>query len=96
MKDVFKNKDFIEYFIYKNNQYECIVSPIVAEQIQFTQYGTQSGENFTLDVKLPLFDQIKANEKITFRNKKYKIQHIEIDSANASVKIYLIALSKAI
>ena len=58
--------------------------------------GVASGENFTLDIKLPVFRMPKINERIKFRDKWYKIDSIQTDSANASIKIYLIAQSKGI
>lgn len=59
-------------------------------------HGVASGENFTLDIKLPVFRMPKINDRIKFRDRWYKIESLQIDSANASVKIFIIAQSKGI
>lgn len=59
-------------------------------------HGVASGENFTLDIKLPVFRMPKINDRLLFRDKWYKIDTMQIDSANASVKIFIIAQSKGI
>ena len=50
----------------------------------------------TLDIKLPVFKMPKINEKLKFRDHWYKIDSIQTDSANASIKIFIIAQSKGI
>jgi hypothetical protein len=36
----------------------------------------------------------EENDKVQFRNKFYKISHIDTDSAGATIKLFLISLSK--
>lgn len=95
MNDIFSNPDFTEVFEINGLSYTCIVSP-VTDEISFTDAGLESGENFTLDIKLPVYRMPKINEKLRFRDKTYKISNIVTDSANASVKISVVALSKGV
>lgn len=95
MEDIFSNSDFTELFEINGVVYTCIVSP-VTDEISFTDAGLESGENFTLDIKLPVYRMPKINEKLRFRDKTYKISNVVTDSANASVKISVVALSKGI
>lgn len=95
MNDIFSNKDFTEFFQIDGLTYTCIVSPI-HDDISFTDAGLASGENFTLDIKLPVFKMPKINDRLMFRDKWYKIDTMQIDSANASIKIFIIAQSKGI
>ena len=95
MDDIFSNKDFTETFEINGLSYTCIVSPI-SDAISFTDAGLESGESFTLDIKLPVFKMPKINEKLKFRDHWYKIDSIQTDSANASIKIFIIAQSKGI
>ena len=59
-------------------------------------HGVASGENFTLDIRLPVFRMPKINDRLKFRDRWYKIDTIQTDSANASIKIFIIAQSKGI
>ena len=95
MIDIFKNKDFLEQCKVQNYSYDCIVSS-VPEGIVYTEYGQQGMANFTLELKLPLKEELKKNMKVVFRNKNYKIDYFEFDSANTSVKLYLVSNSKGI
>ena len=95
MNDIFSNKDFLEQCLIEDTYYECITSPI-EDAIAYTETGVESEENFTLDLKLPLIPMPNKGDKVTFREKLYKISDITVDSANTSVKIHLIALSKGI
>ena len=38
----------------------------------------------------------EENQRVKFRNKWYKISHIDTDSAAASIKVYLVSTSKGI
>lgn len=95
MEDIFSNEDFLEEFLIDGLVYKCIVSPLT-DNISFTDAGLSSGENFTLDIKLPVYKMPKVNDRVKFRDKTYKIDSIERDSANASLKIYIVSLSKGI
>lgn len=99
MDDIFKVDDFLEECKVNNKEneteYKCIVSPIV-DNISFDDAGMVSEENFTLDIKLPINEKIEIGNYVTFRNKEYKIGYIETDSANTSIKLHIIALSKGI
>lgn len=95
MKDIFSNKDFLEQCQIGNKTYYCICSSL-PDGIVYTEYGQQNIANFTLDIKLPLKDEIKKNTKVIFRGQKYKVDQIQIDSANTSIKIHLVSISKGI
>lgn len=95
MKDIFSNKDFLEQCKIQNKTYSCICSTYETG-ISYTDVGIESEQNFSLDIKLPVDRFPKRNDKLIFRGKKYKISNITTDSANQSIKINLIALSKGV
>lgn len=95
MEDIYKCDDFLEDCLIGNTPYKCITSPIV-DNVSFSEVGAVDEENFTLDIKLPVRKNPKQNDKVKFRDKWYKIGFIETDSANTSIKIHIIALSKGI
>jgi hypothetical protein len=95
MNDIFQCEDFLEDCLIENRHYKCITSPIV-DNVSFSDSGLVDEENFTLDIKLPVSKMPKQNDKVKFRDKWYKIGFIETDSANTSIKIHIIALSKGI
>lgn len=95
MTDIFSNEDFLEECTINGKTYKCIISTLT-DGISYTDAGVESDENFTLDLCLPVDPFPEENQKVIVRNKKYKISYVETDSANASIKLYLIALSKGV
>lgn len=95
MSDIFSVEDFLEDCFIESIHYKCIVSPIV-DNVTFSEVGVESEENFTLDIKLPISKMPKKNEKVKFRDEWYKINFIEKDSANTSLKLHIVALSKGV
>lgn len=95
MSDIFNCEDFLEDVFIESIHYKCIVSPIV-DNVSFSEVGVESEENFTLDIKLPVSKMPKKNEKVKFRDEWYKINFIEKDSANTSLKLHIVALSKGV
>ena len=93
MSDIFQCSEFLEDVFIEGLHYKCITSPIV-DNISFADTGLESEENFTLDIKLPVSKMPKKNDKVKFRDENYKINFIETDSANTSLKIHIVALSK--
>ena len=95
MSDIFNCEDFLEDCFIEGQHYKCITSPIV-DNVTFSEVGVESEENFTLDIKLPISKMPKKNEKVKFRDENYKINFIERDSANTSLKLHIVALSKGV
>lgn len=95
MNDIFSNKDFIESFMIDNEIYSCVVSPIT-DNLEYSDGGLVNTENFTLDLKLPVFKIPKKNDKLIFRDQKYKIDNVVTDSAFSSIKLYIVAMSKGV
>lgn len=92
--DIFADDSFTEPCYVNGIQYKCICSSI-SDDVAYTAAGLQSEVNFTLDLELAaLHDVPKEGDKIFFREKQYKISSTSVDSANASIKLYLVALSK--
>lgn len=92
--DLFNTPDFVEWCYIEGRKYKCICSSI-GNGIMFTEAGMVDEVNFTLDLELATLDRMpQENDKIIFREKQYKISHIDIDSANTSIKIYMISNSK--
>lgn len=95
MEDIFNCEDFLEDCFIEGLHYKCITSPIV-DNVTFSEVGVESEENFTLDIKLPISKIPKKNSKVKFRDEWYKINFIEKDSANTSLKLHIVALSKGV
>ena len=95
MSDIFKVEDFLEDVFIESIHYKCIVSPIT-DNISFSEAGLVDEENFTLDIKLPVSHMPKKNDKVRFRDENFKINFVERDSANTSVKLHIVALSKGV
>ena len=95
MSDIFSVEDFLEDCFIEGLHYKCIVSPIT-DNISFSEVGVESEENFTLDIKLPISRIPKKNSKVQFRDEWYKINFIEKDSANTSLKLHIVSLSKGV
>ena len=95
INDIFSVEDFLEDVFIESIHYKCIVSPIV-DNVTFSEVGVESEENFTLDIKLPISKMPKKNDKVKFRDENYKINFIERDSANTSLKLHIVALSKGV
>ena len=95
INDIFSVEDFLEDVFIESIHYKCIVSPIT-DNVSFGDAGLVDEENFTLDLKLPISKMPKKNDKVKFRDENYKINFIEIDSANTSIKIHIVATSKGI
>ena len=95
MSDIFSVEDFLEDCFIEDRHYKCIVSPIT-DNISFSEVGVESEENFTLDILLPVSRMPKKNSKVKFRDEWYKINFIEKDSANTSLKLHIVALSKGV
>ena len=95
VKDIFENEDFIQYCYINGIKYTCLVSSI-SNDLGFTEVGLVDYVNFTLDIQIDKFNGLfpKPNDKIIFRNNTYKVSHTDIDSALATIKIYLISTSK--
>ena len=95
INDIFSVEDFLEDVFIESIHYKCIVSPIV-DNVTFSEVGVESEENFTLDIKLPISHKLKKNDRVKFRDENYKINFIETDSSNTSIKIHIVALSKGV
>ena len=95
ISDVFNCEDFLEDVFIESIHYKCIVSPIT-DNISFSEAGLVDEENFTLDIKLPVSHMPKKNDKVRFRDENFKINFVERDSANTSVKLHIVALSKGV
>ena len=95
MSDIFNCEDFLEDVFVESIHYKCIVSPIT-DNISFSDAGLVDEENFTLDIKLPVSHMPKKNDKVRFRDENFKINFVERDSANTSIKIHLVSLSKGV
>lgn len=95
VKDIFENEDFTQFCYINGIKYTCLASGIDNDQ-GFTIAGLTDMVNFTLDIQIDQFHGQfpKPNDKIVFRDKVYKVSHTNIDSALATIKIFLISTSK--
>ena len=95
MSDIFSVEDFLEDVFIESIHYKCIVSPII-DNVSFGEAGLVDEEDFTIDIKLPISKIPKKNDKVKFRDENYKINFIERDSANTSLKLHIVSLSKGV
>lgn len=94
VSQLFNNPDLYQYVWIEGRKYKCICSSL-AGGVMFTEAGMVDQANFTLDLELATLDRIPhQNDKLVFRDKQYKVSHIETDSANTSIKVYMISMSK--
>lgn len=89
---IFKDKNLVDVCILNGTQYTVIKSKTI-QDISYN-IGSVDEENFTLDLQLPIFPMVKQNDRITYRNKQYRISHFQVDSTETSVKLYIITNSK--
>ena len=95
INDIFSVEDFLEDVFIESIHYKCIVSPII-DNVSFGEAGLVDEEDFTIDIKLPISKIPKKNDKVKFRDENYKINFIERDSANTSLKLHIVSLSKGV
>lgn len=94
VKQIFNEDAFTEKVYINGFETKCIQSSI-SNNIIYTEAGMSDGVNFTLDVQLDTLDRVPAEgDKVEYRDKVYKIASTEVDSANASMKLYLISTSR--
>ena len=94
VKEIFQNSEFTEVCYINGFETTCICSP-VGNNILYTEAGLVDGVNFSLDLQVATLHQLpQEGDKVMFRDKLYKVASTEMDSASASMKLYLIALSK--
>lgn len=92
--EIFQAKEFLEVCYINGFETTCICSPI-GNNFVYTEAGLVDGVNFSLDLQIATLQSTPhEGDKVQFRGKFYKIASTEIDSANASMKIYLISQSK--
>ena len=92
--EIFSDEAFIEDCYINGFKENCIQSTI-QNNVIYTEAGMVDGVNFTLDLEVAKLHRIpEEGDKVEYRGKFYKIASTETDSANASMKLYLISLSK--
>lgn len=92
--ELYNNPDFVEYCYVEGRKYKCFCSP-VGNGMVFTDAGMVDECNFTLDLEVATLDRFpKQNDRVVFRQKEYVISHIEVDSANTTIKLYMVTTSK--
>ena len=91
---IFQCEDFIEDVYINGFKQKCVQST-VTDNLIYTEAGLSNGVNFSLDLQLATLHRIpEEGDKVEYRGKFYKIASTETDSANASMKLFLISTSK--
>ena len=95
VNDIFENEDFVQYCYIDGLRMKCVAS-YVSNGDEFTVAGLVDLVNFYLDIQIKDIGvrYPKTNDKVIFRDKTYKISHVDEDSALATIRIYLISTSK--
>lgn len=94
--DLFNNQNMIEFCYINGMKTKCIVSTLDGGMM-FADSGMQDLQNFTLDIQLSeqsYNNPPDQNDRILFRNKEYKISHIEYDSTLSTAKLYIVTNSR--
>ena len=92
--EIFSDQAFTQD-CYINGFRETCIQSSITNDIVYTEAGMVDGVNFTLDLQIAKLHRIpQQGDKVQYRGKFYKIASTETDSANASMKLFLIALSK--
>lgn len=92
--DIWNAKDFIEKCTVNQDVYDCICSAI-EDGVTYGDVGMIDDVAFTLSIKLSDLHRMPTrNDKVTFRNIRYKISNVTLDSANASISLHLQSMSK--
>lgn len=92
--EIFCDDAFTEDVYINGFREKCIQSSI-SNDIFYTEAGMVDGVNFTLDLEVAALHRIpEEGDKVEYRGKFYKIASTVTDSANASMKLYLISNSK--
>jgi hypothetical protein len=89
--DIFHAVDFTEKCLVNGKNITCITSAITADS-EYTLYGVDEGINFYLMVQAKEYTP-KKNDKITYKNKTYKVDIFTLDSAGKTYNVYLKSLS---
>lgn len=92
--EIFSDEAFTEDCYINGFREKCIQSSI-SNDIFYTEAGMVDGVNFTLDLEVATLHRIpEEGDKVEYRHKFYKIASTVTDSANVSMKLYLISNSK--
>lgn len=93
--DIFKCQDFLEQCVIQGEVFKCVCSSL-SDTVMYVDTGSECPASFSLDIQLPVHRVPKINDKVVFRGEKYKISSVDTDSANASIKLHLVEMSKGI
>lgn len=93
--DVFTVPQFIESFTTADGKNVVTISYEVSTDSLYSEYGFSEGISFYLTCKVADY-QPKKGDKITFRNRRYKIDSFTADSFNLTYKIFLKSLTSEI
>ena len=94
VKEIFSDQAFTEDVYINGFKEKCIQSSI-SNDIVYTEAGLSDAVGFSLDLEIAALHRIpEEGDKVQYRGKFYKISSTETDSANASMKLFLIDLSK--
>lgn len=96
INDIFAHQDFIEQATINGEVIDVVCSKMADAGISYVETGAEFPVSFTLDVVLPCRTLPRINDKVVFRGGHYKVADLQIDSANTSLKIYLIDTSRGI
>lgn len=92
--EIFGDDTFTEDCYINGFKQKCIQSSI-SNDIVYTEAGLTDNVGFSLDLEIAALHRIpEEGDKVQYRGKFYKISSTETDSANASMKLFLIDLSK--
>lgn len=92
--DLFNNPDLYEFCYIEGFKYKCFCTTVEGGTY-YTETGMVDDVNFALDIQMKNLDRLpQQNDRIVFRDKEYKISHIDTDSALATQRLYLISNSK--
>lgn len=84
--DVFAVPQFREYFYFQGKTISCISYEVSTDPL-YAEYGVEDGITICLTCKISDYTP-KKGDKISFRNKQFKVDSFTADSFNLTYKIF--------
>ena len=93
MQDIFHDPNFRDYCLINGEIFNCICQS-TENGVIYSEAGLVNDVNFTLSIQLPISRMPKNGDICIFKDVKYKVDHVDVDSAHTSITVYLQSQSK--
>jgi len=93
MQNIFADPNFRDCCNINGELYECICQS-TENGIIYGDAGLVNDVSFNLSIKLPIDRMPRNGDGCIFHDVKYKVDHVDVDSAHTSITVYLQSQSK--